>query len=122
VIDLRPHKPVPVCRFGSATTSGAAWNAPGTEIIPAGHDLTFHTAAPLAATTVEILADANDQYLVRLLRAGGVVFEFRAPPTYGAGLHWRSSAIPPLPFDTVTITPSGGDGSYSVGAVAFWNE
>ena len=69
---------------------------------------------------IDLTADNNDAYVLALTRDGAPLWRGVAGPrANGGGLAGRRLELsPPVevrPGDTLTVSPEGGDGAYSVG-------
>lgn len=72
----------------------------------------------VTAKQVDLLADDNDTYEIRLFSGGKSVAELRPDPVPGGGLRWRAAAVPAeaqgAKIDRVEVRPLSGDGIYAV--------
>ncbi|HVT06577.1 MAG TPA: hypothetical protein VHO67_03930 [Polyangia bacterium] len=98
-----------------------AWSHPGNVLID-GAGLRVLVDGARAGGWLEISADNNDVYAVELRRGGHRLWSDRAMPRWnGGGLAVSRLRLPAGTTvengDELTITPSGGDGAYSVGHV-----
>jgi len=98
-----------------------AWSHPGNVLID-GAGLRVLVDGARRGGWLEISADNNDIYAVELRRAGHLLWSDRAMPRWnGGGLAVSRLRLPAgtevQKGDELTITPSGGDGAYSVGHV-----
>ena len=95
------------------------WAHPGNIILgPEGVVIRVEGRQPLGR--VDISADSNDSYTVEVSRAGHSLWKGVAGVrANGGGLARRRLDVsPPMtlePLDELTVIPSGGDGSYSLG-------
>lgn len=101
---------------GRVALDGADWRAPGALVVKPDAPLVWALPdlTPLAGAALQ--ADNNDVYLVEV-SADGTTWRtwWRAPAVDEAGLQTRSDLeLPPTQARFVRLTPSGGDGNYSV--------
>ena len=70
-------------------------------------------------SSISFLADNNDDYCLLLKNDDEIIYRENTGKIDGAGMQLREVVLPEevatLGYDTVTIIPYGGDGSYSVG-------
>jgi hypothetical protein len=99
--------------------AGAAWDAPGTVRVT-GSGIRIPLGAVRNDTALELSADNNDQYELRLQRGKMVVGRLEVLPQKGKdGLVLHRLTVPRAAveqgYDTIIVIPSDGDGVYSVG-------
>lgn len=121
---LEPEK-IPLSRLATHQREGAAWDAPGTvRVWENGLRVSLGTVRNEAS--VELSADNNDRYDLSFNRGGAPVGRVVAEPQRGKeGLVIHHLDIPASArdrgYDEIVITPSGGDGVYSVGHLLLEN-
>jgi len=98
---------------------GTAWDAPGTVRL-AEQGIRVPLGSMRNEPVIELSADNNDRYELRLQRGKTVVERIEASPQKGKnGLIIHRLAVPPSVaaegYDTIVVVPSGGDGVYSIG-------
>lgn len=123
-----PNVPAPTeLPLSAVSTPRAArtrWDAPGNVVIPVGGVVRFRAPAPMAARTVEVAADANDEYVLQFYIGATLLGEARAPRdgAHGPGITLRQVELPASvvgqKFDRVDVSATG-DQALSVGHLLF---
>ena len=108
----------------TARPAHTRWNAVGNVIIPVGGTVRFVASAPMTARTLEVAADANDEYLFRFYADRTLLGEARAPRdgAKGPGLTLRKVTLPEAmadqKFNSVEVSATG-DAALSIGHLLF---
>lgn len=114
---------IPLSGLSRETTPGAPWNDSNHVIIPPGGILEVVVDRKVEAEMFEIAVDCNDTYTIDFLTEDNS--HFRCRPAQGAcpGMVIVKLPVPPgvrgRTVRRVSISPSDGDGSYSIGHLIF---
>jgi len=113
--------------FQSPYTEGSRWNSNPHGLI-SGDGLVVTTEKILYAKAFEISLDNDDDYTIAFFKKGKMLHQqlltHHLLPATG-GLYVHCSRIPEgtaeIGFDALLIVPSGGDGMYALGHIAFFS-
>lgn len=115
---------LPLASVSTPRPARSRWDAPGNVVIPVGGAVRFVAPAPMTARSVEVAADANDEYLLRFYVGTTLLGEARAPRdgANGPGLTLRQVALPDAmadqKFDRIEVSATG-DAALSIGHLLF---
>jgi hypothetical protein len=82
----------------------------------------YDTTGGTVAKQIDLLADANDSYILEIFHGDRLIARFTVPKTVGEGLTWRAVELPPADvasqvIDRIEVRAGEGDGVYAVRTV-----
>lgn len=92
---------VPLASVSTPRSARTPWNAAGNILVPVGGTVRFVAAAPITARTVEVAADANDDYVLRFYADATLLGEVRGSSdgAKSPGLTLRKLTLPEAMVD-----------------------